>query len=89
MTDLLIGASLVVLTGFFAVLCGFLHSLRRVLSRTADRLGAITTTTGQVRGHCATISPAIRSMNLNLYGVAANLAEVGGRSEDLSNRPTP
>jgi hypothetical protein len=85
-TGALIGAGFAVVIGFFGVLCAFLHSLRRILARTAGRIGAVSATTSQIRYHCATISPAIRSMNLNLYGVAANLAEVGDLSESLTPR---
>lgn len=87
MTGILIGASLAVLIGFFAVICGFLHSLRRVLANAANRLSAVSATTNDIRRSCATVGPAIRSMNTNLYGVAANLTEVGDQSEALAERP--
>lgn len=89
MTGLLIGASLAVLTAFFVVLCGFLHSLTRVLARSARRLDAVSATANQIRRDCAAIGPAVGAMNLNLYGVAANLAEIGDLSEDLAHRSTP
>ncbi|MFI5626425.1 hypothetical protein ACIA03_23400 [Nocardioides sp. NPDC051685] len=89
MTEMLIGASLVALTGFFAVLCGFLHSLRRVLANTANRLGGASATSSDVRRNCATIGPAVRSMNMSLYEVAAHLLEAGNQSEALAERPRP
>lgn len=84
MSALLPVLSLAVLTAFFGTLCFLLYRLARTICRVRDTLALIAADSVSMARNCAVLGPAIDRMNGGLYGVAANLADLGDSAESLA-----